>query len=303
MAREVVLYKKSIGLDNVSDALRVPFDPKEGVSSLAAAVNVEFERSGVIMRRKGYRKVLSRTGAHSVFGFGKKGLFVAGSSLYLLNSDFTETGLRSGLTQNLRMYYADVADRVYYSNGAQRGYVEGTTSYAWTKGSYVGPTTQREFYDPPNGTHLLVWNGRMYIVAGNLVYYSEPFSYHAFALGDRYLPFKSKIYMLIGVDDGLYVATEDGIYFLSGADGPELRAPSLLAADRIIEHSEVRIDLERVRDFGAGEGYMFAGQKGLYIAGKSGMIRNVTRDNLKYPVATNGSGVLVNDHYLVLMQE
>lgn len=117
-------YTSFSGLRN--DVSPERFSPAD----LAAADNVDLDRSGRASRRSGYASV--RAGAaHSLWASGALGLFVAGTQLNRLNADYTASLLRSGLTAGMRMSYVEVSDRVYFSNGVETGIIENGVARSW----------------------------------------------------------------------------------------------------------------------------------------------------------------------------
>lgn len=110
----VVTYTGFTGLRNTVSADHL----KD--TDMVTASNVDIDSSGTLKRRTGTTRRLVAD-AHSLWSNGYESLFVEGSSLKRFNGDFTATTLASGLSQGLRMRYAEVNGVVYHSNGAQTG--------------------------------------------------------------------------------------------------------------------------------------------------------------------------------------
>lgn len=107
-------------------------DPaKRTAADLAAAVNVDIDKSGAVARRAGYSRVV--TGAsHSLWASPTENLclVVQGNALCRLRTDYGTTVLRT-LTGTDRVSYYAVNDRVYFSNGVDTGVVSEGAARSW----------------------------------------------------------------------------------------------------------------------------------------------------------------------------
>lgn len=99
---------------------------------LAVSANADIDNSGMLSRRDGY--TLKTSGAkHSLWTDDTKtiGLYVAGTSLYALNTDLSGTSIMTGLTAGLHMSYHKINDSVYFSNGTQNGVLQNGVVRSW----------------------------------------------------------------------------------------------------------------------------------------------------------------------------
>jgi len=124
--QDVVSFKAFSGLRNDRTAER--FD----LADLELAVNVDIDNSGRVSRRGG-RTLISATATHSLWTStsGLLGLYVQGSTLYRMGTNYAGTAIATGLTIGLRMWYTQVGDRVYFGNGAQTGIYENGVVRSW----------------------------------------------------------------------------------------------------------------------------------------------------------------------------
>lgn len=144
-------------------------------------------------------------------------------------------------------------------------------------------TTQ--FLEPlPKGSMLRYYRGRLYVVDGAVVYYSQPIHYGLYAPDDGYLaPFPADISLLEPVEDGLYVGAA-GTWFLHGS-GPD-------------EYVQSRVDSE-TPIVGTGAGFppdlidptptKLAGRTAYWVA-PSGPVYALASGVLLYPARTRLSG-------------
>ena len=119
-----VEYRKFAGIRNTVSPER--FD----IGALEAAVNIDLDDTGRASRRKGYTSALAAAGAHSLHAEGDLCVFVQGTSLKRLASDYTASALRT-VTASRRVEYASVLGRLFYSNGAETGVIDGGASRTW----------------------------------------------------------------------------------------------------------------------------------------------------------------------------
>jgi len=155
---ESIILKGALGINNIIDPLRHPYNPETGVGFLAEAINCNIDDSGMISRRAG-QTLLSAVSSHSIF-CDKGDCFVVqdrvgDAALYQVGTDYSLAGIRSGLTKGARVSFCQVGSKTYYSNGYQNGVIENGLSTAWPALlPHVGADTVRAFYPAPIGTHL-----------------------------------------------------------------------------------------------------------------------------------------------------
>lgn len=121
---DVVAYEGFKGIRN--DVLPQRF----GLADLAVAQNVDIDESGGIARRTG--RVSKYAGVtHSLWSDGALCLFMEGSSLKQLKTDYTAVVLRTGLSVLPSMRYQKVNDEIYFANGTERGMLDHGTARSW----------------------------------------------------------------------------------------------------------------------------------------------------------------------------
>lgn len=302
MGKPILWLKGSRGLNNKVDPLRVRSDPETGVQDLAIAYNVDHDESGRISRRRGWETTPITSSCHSLWSDGIDCLFVTGNALCVLGPDFTYTSIRN-VTVNARMSYARVANKVYYCNGHERGFVLAGVSYSWDLATEVhGPSSPRQWQDPPTGELLCYFRGRMYVIKGRVAWYSEPFGVHLFDPGRNYLAFESDITMFAGVKEGVFVGTETDVTLLRG------RRPAEFLYERattfgVVPGTVTNIDLSRIGDGSMkGIGVMWTSPEGICLGTAEGEVLNLTERRLTYPRARYGAGLYLGDRYVSTLE-
>jgi len=307
MARKITLYRATSGLNTKKDPSRLASNAGKELVELAAAVNIDISDSGRISRRKGFSK--SRSEAwHSLYQAHGLTLGVTGDALSIIESDLSYTPLRN-VTRDARMSYAAPGDGfVYYANGMETGRVSVAerVSQAWIAPmDYVGRTTDRAFFDPPVGSLLGYYRGRMYVVQGGVAFPSEPFDYNRFALGDSSLWLSiGRVLMFRPVEGGIWVGTETETIFLAGrgpgdferltkADYPPLQYSDLNLNGHMFFDKDTGTPIV---DLASGTlSALWMSAEGLCFGGADGNFYNLTKRKLDLPNGRTGSTVLMPD--------
>jgi hypothetical protein len=176
--------------------------------------------------------------------------------------------------------YNGAEEIIYYSNGIENGFVRNETSFPWVASAYVGPETSKTRDDPPVGHILQLYNGRMLIARNNLLYYSEPFAYSWYDLTRGYIQFNSRIRLVGPGPDGLWISTEDAIYFLKGPNPAEAHIRQITTYPAI-ENTLVIVDAGHVGQAKfLGLLPMFATQYGICLGTPEANLVNLTENKV-----------------------
>jgi len=302
MNKPIAVFKETSGLNNLVDPARIKHDLSTGATELAEAYNIDIDNSGNISRRKGLTATAVTENAHSMFCEGGDCLFVSGTTLYKLNPDYSKTVIRSDMVSGAKCNYCQIANRIYYMNGFQKGYTTNGIDYSWEAASYVGPTTYKQFSDPPLGSKLVLHSSRIYVVVDNILWYSEPLAYGWFDLASNFIPFRSNIRMIRAVKDGIFVGTETEVVFLGGTDPREFYY-LVVSTSVVVDGTDVKV---LGTDVGNGEQAdvmaLWTAQDGIYLGGISGKVINLTVNKLTYPASQLGCAVVNGSKYITLLQ-
>ena len=307
MTKPITIFRTANGLNTKADPARI-YSDANGVQDLSVAVNVDVTDTGRLSRRKGYTR--QRAGAfHSLFCDGGEALVVSGTSLCILNADFTTTAVGT-VTANAKLSCSKINDDIYFCNGHECGIVRNGEAIAWEKGEYIGPITHRVFDDPPVGSHVEGYNGRVYVAQAGSLWFSEPFNLGCFNFEDNLWWFSSDIKMVRAVEDGLFVSTSNDVYFLSGLD-TEQPLQTKVCNYPAIEHSESwaegRINISQDGDInivqGGGKRFlMWLSDYGVCFGGPGGQFVNVTWDRIgEFPNGLTGSSLIFDGKFVGLI--
>lgn len=304
--KQLPVFTQTKGLNTVEDNAEIDYT-RNGLPFLAEAVDVEISDSGKIHRRQGQAMKASGN-FRSSFSYLDLSLIVSGDSLYRMHPNYGVSLIKDGLT-GMYYDYVGVNEEVYYVNGSEIGIVDRDGAWkSWSFSQYVGPATTKKFGQPPIGHLVTHHDARMYVAVDNAVFYSEPYFHAAFDYARGFIPFASRIRLLKAIPDGLFVGTEQEIYFLKGT------VPQEFAIERVADYpalinrsSKSMIDGSDLLDGAAYSGpcVVIPTTKGICIGGRgaSGYFNNISINRIEYPSALYCSVLAEKDRILILINE
>ena len=240
------------------DGLVNIFEPEHlGPRDLTYAINIDLDDKGHPARRKGYTKLFS--GGYSNLFESDDGVVycIKDGALGRLQSDFSFHSLATGFPIPCPlMAWQQVGPWIYFSSRAFSGKVNRTTDAVAQWGAsqplwfspIVDPTPTlpavrgRLYKAPPLCEFMAYFNGRLYMGRKRQVWYTELYLYDWIDATQGFWTFEADVTMIGAVSDGIYVGTEEGVWFISKTWQWEAKA---VAAKRV-----------RVMDFGVIPGSM-----------------------------------------------
>jgi hypothetical protein len=288
------LLSGSTGLNNIVDPVRLQYDPKTGVAELAEAVNVDIDDTGRISRRPG-QSLLDAGVYHSAF-CDKADCFVVedratDAAIFKVATDFSLSGVRSGLTKAARISFCQVGGKTFYVNGYENGVIENGISAAWPTNTHVGPDTSRSYSPAPVGTKLAHFQGSMWVAQDNVIWVSEPYAYGKFDMARRFFQFGSNVTMMKPVAGGVWVSDEEKTGFIAAGDKfDDMRfiQRSPVPAHEWSENIEL-VDLSQTVFQVPGLSAVWSSNKGLCIGTEDGQLVVATEKKLVYPAGSQGA--------------
>lgn len=302
---------KPLSIFSGSNGLNTKIDParlysKKGIQDLAVAADVDTKDTGRLSRRKGYTKRITDVPIHSLFCDGGDCLFVTGTSLCVLNPDYTYETIGT-VTEGARVRCAEINERIHWCNGNEKGFVFDKKNYSWVKGDYIGPETKRNLTNPPVGTIVEYYRNRIYIAQGKTLWYSEPGAFGAFDLVRGFFQYATDIRMVRAVEGGLYVSTEKNTYSLEGKSPLQFEQikiadyPAIEGSDSKLEGSYVTGNFGSAIVEGFGISILWLSTQGICYGGPGGF-KNLTINKIAdFPDGLTGSGLVYNGRYIGLI--
>jgi len=305
MAKPISIFKRTTGLNKKQTDAHLDYNPETGITELSEAVNVDITDKGKVARRHGYTSI-DVGDWHSIKGFDDFGLGVSEDSLYSIYKDGSTTGLRSGLSLDRKMAYVKPGKEVFYSNGIENGVVRDGVSWTWV--SETEPTTpgikydMRYFTSPPVGSFLAYLSGRIYVARGNTLFFSLPWAFYWFNMGQDFIPFNSSINMLCPTNAGMFVGTDKGLSFIKGLNPLEAHITKV-DGYRAVTRTNVEIDSRKLPEgFNhIGQTWMWLSENGICVGSGDGALHNLTMERLDVDYALDGAGLYDGSKYIGLL--
>lgn len=296
----IPIFSKTSGLNNRVNSIELADD------ELAECHNLLIDEFGYLHKRPGY--TLQVPGLFHSLPQEKEVPYVAKDrtveqdcAIYYIASDLTVTGVRSGLTQCAHISFASYAGRVYYMNGFEKGFLIGDRSFPWVLGSTEGMDLDT-YTDPPIGNHITMYNGRMLIAVGPVLYFSELYRPDLYRPQRCFVKFAEDIVMVRPVEDGIFISTTSSIYFIKG-EVSDIIVPKLVSTSPALEWSDVS-DYVDASKF--GDGFkdstlcaVWVGTDGVNWGLPGGHVVKVNDHKIKYPdSATKGASLLYGRSFI-----
>jgi len=307
MNKNIVIYSRSLGVNNRVEPSSIPYDPETGVTAFEYAENVVVGPNGKASSRKGMTS-RSSDSYHSIYSIGSTGYVVkeraTDAALYQIipSSDgvLTFNGVRSGLSKEAYIDYYTIGDNTYYSNGVEHGILNNNISSAWPVSEWNGPETKTPYKSTPAGEHIAFLSGTHYFSIGNVLHATPPGLYGIYFPSLAFKKFGSKILLIVPAHDGLYIGTERRIHFLQGLE--ILKMQKTTVADYPIIEWSRSDDLINPFLFGLNSimpSFIIGTAKGPAICLPGGQLEDLISKNIKLPACTGAGATLCVDETLI----
>lgn len=312
MTKPVTLYNGSSGLNTVLDPQRLSQGSKDnpGIIELAHAVNVSIDERGLCSLRAG--SVEEQSGSfHSLFCDGGDCFVIqeriSDAAIMRVNSDYSLTEIRSGLTKDNPMSWGQVNTDTFYSNGIQNGYIRDGVSGAWPSGIARGPNAALMQFESssPVANHIAFRPGGQLILAvGSEAYINhEPFQYGLFSKRSGYIQFESDITMLKGTTAGFFASDGRRTWFFRKSPEGWFKFKQELVDDASVITGTLATNSVDLMDIGLdrpGFGYIWMSRKGVCVGTEEGIVINLTKNKVKLPTTLSMGAGLVRDNTAIL---
>jgi hypothetical protein len=300
---ESIILQGFTGLKNTVSPERLT------AAELEDAVNIDLDDVGQARRRRGYN-LKSAGDFHSVKTVGGKTYGVKDGSLGIVREDYSFTAL--GVTVGpAPVCYTCVDNKVYFSSSTAQGVVQpdetiidwGATDGQGTWWSPVivptdtlGAVSGKLLGDPKVADVLEAYNGRIYLAHGKILWATELFQYHYVDRTKNFMQFEHDITLLMAMDDGLYVGTEGGLYFLKGRMLGAF-ALSIVVSSPVLRGSGVWVPADLVHPqalnspIPTGDAAVFMTETGVCAGFDGGTVYNLTQAKMIFPSAISAAAL------------
>ena len=278
---------------------------------LEVGINIDLDDTGQARRRRGYTK-RAEGNFHSLWNAGKEVLGVRNGQLGLIGNGFVHTPLM--LVGPERLAYVTIGATTYFSSSTASGkYRAGVISPWGTPAGQdqwlspvrvptetLGAIGGKLLGPPPMATAIEYFRGRIYMAHKNVLWATELYLYDLVDKTKNFYTFEHDITLLSAVEDGLYVGTTAGLYFLHGVFGDGQKR-DIVGDFGVIAGSNVMMPASQVHPqarqgpFPEGRAIMFLTTEGVCAAFDGGQVYNLTRGRVVFPDAPYAAGLYRTD--------
>ena len=142
----------------------------------------------------------------------------------------------------------------------------------------------------PAGQIVAYYKGRAYVVDGNIIYPSQPFSPELFDVRE-FIQYPERITIFAPVEDGIWLGTEKKVWFLPGS-GPEDFTPKE-KADYGAVFGTLAYHFQETKN-GEVRYALFATDQGICAGYPGGVLVNLTQARYRYSKPSEGCALLRN---------
>lgn len=144
---------------------------------------------------------------------------------------------------------------------------------------------------PPSGDIIAHYNGRVYIADGTVVWYSESHKPELFNIRRNFLPFDQKVTMFSPVDNGIWIGTNNAVYFLQGDDPMKQMNLVAKAEYGVIQGTAANAEGQYFAGDDPrppGPSVLFATTRGICLGTSDGIFINLTDGRYQFPSVDRG---------------
>lgn len=195
-----------------------------------------------------------------------------------------------------RVLFQTAADPDAYLTRVYMSTVDGTELFMAAEGApgsemefrgplhYLQKPCRTLFHSPPAPfTDVDFFSSRLLYAVGEFLTYSAPFAYELVDQRKNYIPMNAPVLMVGSTDDGVYVGTSDGVYFLSGLN-PETWGLTGVSDSGVIPGTKTYV---KHTAFGEGEQsedvLIFGTKDGIMAGFPGGRVVNLTDRKIIIP--------------------
>jgi hypothetical protein len=163
----------------------------------------------------------------------------------------------------------------------------------------LGAVNGRLLGDPPRATSIAAYKGRIYLAVDKTLWATELFQYDLVDRTRGFVQFEHAITLVMAVDDGLYVGTVGGLYFLKGVFGQF--SLSTVVSDPVLPGSGSLVPLDKVHPnarqgpMPTGEAVVLMTDAGILACFDGGTAFNLTQGRVAFPKGVSAAALFRED--------
>jgi hypothetical protein len=256
-----------LGINNVDDPVNI------GPNFLQRAINVDIHKDGDIILRPGQTLIASGATKNSIWSNRIRTicLYMDNGSLMRLNKDETSSVIATGFSASKPMNFCDGDGRIWCTNEETIGYIK--------EGIYYDTFTDPlDYYKvrPMPGNLIDYGHGRLWVVRGDKVWYSDGHRPTQFDLTHNFMPLNGTVTLFRTVTNGIWMANGK-IWFLTGTNPKSEMRPIQKADYDVILRTDRYATGDRIGPEGMPDvPIFFLSTKGICLGGVDGAFKNLT---------------------------
>jgi len=297
-------FRACLGLNTVAAPEALAYDGQTGAWEAAQLVNLDVLDGGKRLRtRPGHSLVASGVWRDAYTAPNRRVYAVVDDVLVEVLADLSTRSLVA-LTTAGRVVWCALDDLVFWTNGVEHGLIQDGEAAAWGGKTYPVKSEAGRFVDPAAGQVLGAGFGRVWIGRGNVLNYTAGAGgWHFEEDGYNGIDFSSTITMIRAVDDGLYVGTDVGTYFLAGTDPSKMQL-TLASPDPVpAQGTDVAIRSDEItQKYNPAGAVIWTSTRGVVFGLSGGIVLQPTKDRVALDAsASRGAAVLLGRRYVVVL--
>lgn len=292
-----------LGLNTASAPEALAYDGQTKAWEAASLVNLDVIDGGRRSKlRPGYSLALP--------GDWRDGYAAPDGRAYAVRDDVLVEVLGDLSTRSLvvletsgRVAWGRLDDLVFWTNGVESGMIRAGEAVPWGGYDYPEASEAGRYVSPPAGMVLAGFAGRVWIGVGNMLYYTDSDEGQFFQDAANDLEMPADITVLAPVDDGLYVGTTAGVWFLAGSDPTAGLSMVLVSSDPATPCTSLPIRSDEVtKQYNPAGAAIWTSRHGIVFGLTGGIVLQPTKDRVAFDApASYGAACLVGRRYVVLL--
>lgn len=228
---------------------------------------------------------------------------LGGSDIHVTNITSSSEDLITGINIYCSMPNGDILYKVGSTSNTS-----GTFIISGVHSQGVTPLKSFNMSPAPYGDIIRYYKGRLWIADGKTLWFSSPFSFKWFNLQTDFFQFESKITELMAVENGLWVGTEAGLFYMGGKTPDDMKL-DLIEPLKVVAGTGERIvgSYLFIENTPIGYKWLVTTNKGILVCFNNGIALNLTETNVVFPEADSGVSSFLQiggiNRYLTLLEE
>jgi hypothetical protein len=275
-------------------------------------VNWDIDDSGKLDTRPEFVALPGVAGGHSMWTKADQSLTLVfvGSELFRLVGGTSLISMNYFISGRGRVWYVEINDEVYFSNGGDGGVVTaaltvedfGTTPTVPPQDLDSEVVDPRTYLQPmPFGRYLARFAGRLWVVQGDTIFYSQPINYSQHDRRYNFIVAPGYITGFGAVSDGLYVSTRQEVFFLRGDNPSEMKLVKCSDSAAVLD-SQIYLPFDTVdtdalsvngSQYQVSNAFAWLSRHGMCVGLPSGVVRILTAERARLPVYAQANTALL----------